>query len=205
MRLCMPFRAGPPPGSKQSRPAFEARKKLSLHERLDALLDPGMPYLELYNMAPCLVDDPGINAGAATLMTVKKAPGHWRSRRIKSCRWCIACKAPGPGRSQSPLPGSEAGALGYQGPGRDHVDPQFAVARSWAFRNRVQACHVTPFRRGCPATGVLPTAGRGHLWRSGQGDGIRIDAGVAGGQQVSSQSDPLTTRIIAHGPDRGTC
>ncbi len=91
--------------SEQRRPVFDARGQLSPRERLAALLDPGMPFLELYNMASYLVDDPdpettipgasviigigfvsgvrclvfiddsGINAGASTTKTVEKALG----------------------------------------------------------------------------------------------------------------------------------
>ncbi|WP_415220602.1 carboxyl transferase domain-containing protein, partial [Pseudophaeobacter arcticus] len=91
--------------SEQRRPVFDKRGQLSPRERLAALLDPGMPFLELYNMASYLVDDPdpetsipgasillgigyvsgvrcmvfvddaGINAGAMTGKSVDKALG----------------------------------------------------------------------------------------------------------------------------------
>jgi geranyl-CoA carboxylase beta subunit len=91
--------------SERRRPVFERRGQLSPRERLAALLDPGMPFLELYNMANYLVDDPdpetsvpgasmitgvgyvggsrvmvmvddaGINAGAMTARSVDKALG----------------------------------------------------------------------------------------------------------------------------------
>ncbi len=91
--------------SERRRPVFDKRGQLSPRERLAALLDPGMPFLELYNMAGFLVDDPdpktsvpgasmivgigfvcgtrclvfvddaGINAGAATAKSVDKALG----------------------------------------------------------------------------------------------------------------------------------
>ncbi len=91
--------------SEQRRPVFDKRGQLSPRERLAALLDPGMPFLELFNMASYLVDDPdpdttipgasviigigfvsgvrclvfvddaGINAGSSTMMTVEKALG----------------------------------------------------------------------------------------------------------------------------------
>lgn len=86
--------------SERRRPRFEERGQLTPRERLAHLLDPGMPFLELYNMANFLVDDPsretsipggsslvgigfisgvrcmvmvddsGINAGAVTTMSV---------------------------------------------------------------------------------------------------------------------------------------
>jgi len=91
--------------SEERRAVYDKRGQLSPRERLAALLDPGMPFLELYNMASCLVDDPdpqttipgasvitgighvagvrvmvfvddaGINAGASTHKTVEKALG----------------------------------------------------------------------------------------------------------------------------------
>ncbi len=91
--------------SEERRPVFDKRGQLSPRERLAALLDPGMPFLELYNMASYLVDDPdpdtsipggsvllgigfvsgvrcmvyvddsGINAGSMTGKTVNKALG----------------------------------------------------------------------------------------------------------------------------------
>ncbi|MEX5562057.1 carboxyl transferase domain-containing protein [Pseudophaeobacter sp. 1A16562] len=91
--------------SEQRRPVFDKRGQLSPRERVSALLDPGMPFVELYNMASYLVDDPdpetsipgasiitgigyvsgvrcmvfaddaGINAGAMTGKSVDKALG----------------------------------------------------------------------------------------------------------------------------------
>lgn len=88
--------------SEQRRNIFEERNQLSPRERLSALIDPGLPFLELFNMAgycvddldpetsipgssliggigyvsgvKCLVyvDDSGINAGATTIKTIEK-------------------------------------------------------------------------------------------------------------------------------------
>jgi len=43
--------------SEKRRPVFEKRGQLTPRERLARLLDPGMPFLELYNLANFLVDD----------------------------------------------------------------------------------------------------------------------------------------------------
>ena len=43
--------------SERRRPVFEKRGQLTPRERLARLLDPGMPFLELYNLANFLVDD----------------------------------------------------------------------------------------------------------------------------------------------------
>ncbi len=88
--------------SEQRRAVFEERNQLSPRERLGALIDPGFPFLELFNMAGYCVDDPnpetsipgssliggigyvsgvkclvyiddsGINAGATTIKTIEK-------------------------------------------------------------------------------------------------------------------------------------
>ena len=88
--------------SEMRRARFEERLQLSPRERLAALLDPGLPFLELFNMAGYLVkdetpntaipganiiagigyvsstrcmiwvDDSGINAGALTMKSVEK-------------------------------------------------------------------------------------------------------------------------------------
>lgn len=91
--------------SERRRSRFEERGQLTPRERLSGLLDPGLPFLELYNMANYLVDDQGpdssvpgasmicgigfvsgvrcmvfvddsgINAGASTTTSVSKALG----------------------------------------------------------------------------------------------------------------------------------
>ena len=91
--------------SERRRPRFEERGQLPPRERLSGLLAPGLPFLELYNMANYLVDDQdpdstipgasmicgigfvsgvrcmvfvddsGINAGASTTTSVNKALG----------------------------------------------------------------------------------------------------------------------------------
>jgi len=91
--------------SEKRRPRFEQRSQLTPRERLRRLLDPGMPFVELYNMANFLIDDPnpktsipgasaiagigfisgvrclilvddsGINAGASTTGSIQKMLG----------------------------------------------------------------------------------------------------------------------------------
>ncbi len=88
--------------SEKRRPRFEERNQLTPRDRLAHLLDPGMPFLELFNIAGYCVDDPnretgligsnvlagigfvsgvrcmvyvddsGINAGAAGVLTFQK-------------------------------------------------------------------------------------------------------------------------------------
>jgi geranyl-CoA carboxylase alpha subunit len=52
------------------------------------------------------------------------------------------------------------------------------------------------------AKGFLPAAGPVDLWRPATAPGIRIDAGIATGGDISSYYDPMIAKIIAHGPTR---
>ncbi len=53
-----------------------------------------------------------------------------------------------------------------------------------------------------PANGYLPATGRIDAWRPATGEGVRIDAGVATGQDVSPYYDPMLAKIIAWGDTR---
>jgi len=53
-----------------------------------------------------------------------------------------------------------------------------------------------------PAQDFLPVTGRVELWRPAEGVGVRIDAGIATGQQVSPFYDPMLAKIIAWGENR---
>ncbi|MGH3766209.1 MAG: acetyl/propionyl/methylcrotonyl-CoA carboxylase subunit alpha [Pseudonocardiaceae bacterium] len=55
-----------------------------------------------------------------------------------------------------------------------------------------------------PASGFLPTGGRVLELREPAGPGIRVDSGLAAGDTVGSDYDPLLAKVIAHGPDRDT-
>ncbi|MDP5219338.1 biotin carboxylase N-terminal domain-containing protein [Ruegeria sp. 2205SS24-7] len=55
-----------------------------------------------------------------------------------------------------------------------------------------------------PANGFLPATGPVHLWHPAEAEGLRIDAGITQGQQISAFYDPMLAKIIAHGPDRDT-
>ncbi|MBA2756782.1 MAG: helix-turn-helix domain-containing protein, partial [Chloroflexi bacterium] len=51
--------------------------------------------------------------------------------------------------------------------------------------------------------GFLPATGRVERLRWPAGDGIRVDAGIAEGDEVTGRFDPMLAKIIAHGHDRG--
>ena len=53
-----------------------------------------------------------------------------------------------------------------------------------------------------PAQDFLPTSGPVDLWSPPQGAGIRVDSGIATGQQISPFYDPMVAKIIASGPTR---
>ncbi|MFT6460027.1 MAG: geranyl-CoA carboxylase alpha subunit [Pseudophaeobacter arcticus] len=53
-----------------------------------------------------------------------------------------------------------------------------------------------------PSQGFLPQSGVINLWQPPSGPGIRVDAGITSGQQVSAFYDPMLAKIIAHGATR---
>jgi acetyl-CoA/propionyl-CoA carboxylase biotin carboxyl carrier protein len=53
-----------------------------------------------------------------------------------------------------------------------------------------------------PAAGFLPQGGRVLMFRPPAGPGVRVDAGIAEGDVVPVQFDPLVAKIIAHAPTR---
>ena len=53
-----------------------------------------------------------------------------------------------------------------------------------------------------PARGFLPTGGRVLAWREPDGPGVRVDSGIAAGDEVSSAYDPMLAKVIAWGEDR---
>lgn len=53
-----------------------------------------------------------------------------------------------------------------------------------------------------PAQDFLPTSGPVDLWQAADGVGVRIDAGIATGQEISPFYDPMVAKVIAFGADR---
>jgi 3-methylcrotonyl-CoA carboxylase alpha subunit len=53
-----------------------------------------------------------------------------------------------------------------------------------------------------PSTGFLPQAGRILLYRQPERPGVRIDAGVVEGWEVSVHYDPMIAKVIAHAETR---
>ncbi|MCD1572071.1 ATP-binding protein [Agromyces mediolanus] len=55
-----------------------------------------------------------------------------------------------------------------------------------------------------PADGFLPATDPVLVWRPAGGDGVRIDAGLRAGQEITAHYDPMLAKLIAWGPDRAT-
>jgi acetyl-CoA/propionyl-CoA carboxylase biotin carboxyl carrier protein len=53
-----------------------------------------------------------------------------------------------------------------------------------------------------PRRGFLPSTGTVGRWRAPRGEGVRVDAGIEAGAEVSAFYDPMVAKIIAHGADR---
>jgi len=53
-----------------------------------------------------------------------------------------------------------------------------------------------------PAQDFLPVTGHVDLWRPAAGEGVRIDAGIASGQDISPYYDPMIAKVIAWGETR---
>ena len=65
----------------------------------------------------------------------------------------------------------------------------------WAMESRVYA--EDPFRN------FMPSIGRLSGYREPQGEGVRVDSGVYEGGEVSMHYDPMISKLITYGDDRG--
>jgi len=55
-----------------------------------------------------------------------------------------------------------------------------------------------------PSQDFLPASGPVDLWQPATGVGVRIDAGICSGQEISPFYDPMVAKVIGYGPDRET-
>jgi geranyl-CoA carboxylase alpha subunit len=55
-----------------------------------------------------------------------------------------------------------------------------------------------------PAQGFLPVSGKIRHWQPAGGEGVRIDAGIRAGQEISPFYDAMLAKVIAWGEDRDT-
>ncbi|MFO7693018.1 MAG: acetyl-CoA carboxylase biotin carboxylase subunit [Vicinamibacterales bacterium] len=92
--------------------------------------------------------------------------------------------------------------------GTDLVHAQLHVAAGlelpWAQKDLCQRGHAIECRVYAedPATGYLPQAGRILLYRQPERPGVRVDAGVVEGSDVSVHYDPMVAKVIAHAETR---
>ncbi|MEX0347013.1 MAG: acetyl-CoA carboxylase biotin carboxylase subunit [Rhizobiaceae bacterium] len=92
--------------------------------------------------------------------------------------------------------------------GLDLVEMQLRVAQGEALeivQGDVQlAGHAIEVRLYAedPAEDFLPSTGLIELWSPFEGHGIRVDDGIATGQQVSPFYDPMLAKIVAYGDTR---
>ena len=54
-----------------------------------------------------------------------------------------------------------------------------------------------------PHRGFLPSTGTVLAWRPPVGEGVRVDAGITEGQEITAHYDPMIAKVIAYGADRG--
>jgi 3-methylcrotonyl-CoA carboxylase alpha subunit len=74
------------------------------------------------------------------------------------------------------------------------IDREDVRPRGWAIETRVYAED--------PANNMLPSTGRISRWDAPEGPGIRVDAGVTTGSDVSVYYDPMLAKLIVFGSDR---
>ncbi len=92
--------------------------------------------------------------------------------------------------------------------GRDLVADQIRIAAGEPLgfaqhdvRSRGHAIEVRLYAEDAEA-GFLPATGPVLVVRWPAGDGIRVDAGIAEGDEVTGRFDPMLAKIAAHGADR---
>jgi geranyl-CoA carboxylase alpha subunit len=94
--------------------------------------------------------------------------------------------------------------------GLDLVALQIAVARGEALPLTEQMVqlngHAIEVRLYAedPEQDFMPSTGRVELWHAPRGEGIRVDSGIASGQEISPFYDAMVAKIIAWGPTRET-
>ncbi len=92
--------------------------------------------------------------------------------------------------------------------GRDLVEDQVRIASGEPLgfgqddvRPAGHAIEVRLYAEDAEA-GFLPVTGRIESLRWPSGDGIRVDAGVEAGDEITGRFDPMLAKIVAHGPNR---
>jgi len=92
--------------------------------------------------------------------------------------------------------------------GLDLVDMQLRVAAGEALglsqQDIILRGHAVEARLYAedPGQGFLPQTGTILRWRPATGEGVRCDAGICEGQEISAWYDPMLAKVIAWGDDR---
>ena len=92
--------------------------------------------------------------------------------------------------------------------GIDLVEWQLRVAGGEALPARQDEIHLAGHAVEArlyaenPATGFLPATGPVLYFKAPSGPGLRIDAGVETGDEITSHYDPMIAKVIAHGDSR---
>jgi len=95
--------------------------------------------------------------------------------------------------------------------GVDLVRAQIEIASGsplpWRQEDLAQRGHAIEFRIYAedPDRGFLPQTGTIGRYREPSGPGVRVDAGVAEGSEVSVRFDPLLAKLICFAPERAVC
>ncbi|EFN58393.1 hypothetical protein CHLNCDRAFT_55993 [Chlorella variabilis] len=94
--------------------------------------------------------------------------------------------------------------------GQDLVEHMLRVAAGQPLTvSQDQVLHYSGSAMECrvysenPARGFLPSIGRLLRYREPRGPGIRCDSGVQEGSEISIFYDPLISKLVVHGVDRG--
>jgi geranyl-CoA carboxylase alpha subunit len=92
--------------------------------------------------------------------------------------------------------------------GLDLVELQLRVARGEHLPLTQQDLHIAGHAIEArlyaedPVRGFVPQTGRVLYWDAPSMHGVRIDAGIERGSQVTPHYDPLLAKVVAHGSDR---
>lgn len=94
--------------------------------------------------------------------------------------------------------------------GLDLVQMQIESAEGKPLSRQQEAVRSQGYALQCrlyaedPANDFLPSTGTVHRWHTPEILGVRYDAAIRSGSEISIFYDPMIAKIIAHGPDRQT-